>query len=55
MVYRNFETCNLQEKHIVWDKKGPGPYYSPYDLVSLEQRKGWQKKGEDSGELHGEL
>ncbi|KAF8060132.1 hypothetical protein FPV67DRAFT_1423798 [Lyophyllum atratum] len=39
---RCFELLSLTVGDITFDCKGPGPYYTPYDKVRLDNRKGWQ-------------
>ncbi|KAG0700237.1 hypothetical protein DFH29DRAFT_876759 [Suillus ampliporus] len=51
--HRNFELTKIRRKDIVWNCQGHPPYNIPYDLVSLLNRKGWQRKGETDGALDG--
>ncbi|KAJ7795219.1 hypothetical protein B0H14DRAFT_2532529 [Mycena olivaceomarginata] len=48
---RNFELCQLQERDLTPDAKGPAPYYLPVLGVFLDNRKGWQKKQGYDGPL----
>ncbi|KAG0703097.1 hypothetical protein DFH29DRAFT_998725 [Suillus ampliporus] len=50
---RNFELMKIRRKDIVWNCQGRPPYDIPYDLVSLLNCKGWQRKGETDGALDG--
>jgi hypothetical protein len=50
---RNFELAKLRHQDIEWDCRGRTPYNIPYFLVSLKNRKGWQRKGEHDGALSG--
>ncbi|KAG1767827.1 hypothetical protein EDD22DRAFT_874534 [Suillus occidentalis] len=50
---RNFELTKIKRKDIIWDCQGRPPYGIPFDLVSLVNRKGWQRKGEVDGALEG--
>ncbi|KAG1888558.1 hypothetical protein F4604DRAFT_2023940 [Suillus subluteus] len=50
---RNFELTKIRRKDVVWNCQGLPPYNIPYDLVSLLNRKGWQRKGETDGALEG--
>jgi hypothetical protein len=43
----------IKQKDIVWNCQGRPPYGIPFDLVSLVNRKGWQRKGEIDGALKG--
>ncbi|KAG2344994.1 hypothetical protein BDR05DRAFT_998604 [Suillus weaverae] len=49
----NFELMKIRRKDVVWNCQGLPPYNIPYDLVSLLNRKGWQRKGETDGALEG--
>ncbi|KAJ7028164.1 hypothetical protein C8F04DRAFT_1044291 [Mycena alexandri] len=48
---RNFELCQLQERDLKPNAKGPAPYYLPVLKVHLENRKGWQNKQGYDGPL----
>jgi hypothetical protein len=48
---RNFELCQLQERDLTPDAKGPAPYYLPVLGVFLDNRKGWQNKQGYDGPL----
>ena len=48
---RNFELTRLKRKHITFDCHGKAPYHAPYFTVLLENRKGWQKKMSQEGNL----
>ncbi|KAG0692192.1 hypothetical protein DFH29DRAFT_818041 [Suillus ampliporus] len=50
---RNFELTKIKRKDIIWNCQGHLPYSIPFDLVSLMNRKGWQRKGEIDGALEG--
>ncbi|KAG1783677.1 hypothetical protein EV702DRAFT_1190702 [Suillus placidus] len=50
---RNFELTKIRCKDVVWNCQGLPPYNIPYDLVSLLNRKDWQRKGETNGALEG--
>ncbi|KAG1838264.1 hypothetical protein F4604DRAFT_1600650 [Suillus subluteus] len=51
--HRNLELTKIRRKDVVWNCQGLPPYNIPYDLVSLLNRKGWQRKGETDGALEG--
>lgn len=53
IYHRNFELTKIKRKDIIWDCQGRPPYAIPFDLVSLVNRKGWQRKGEIDGALEG--
>ncbi|KAJ7473394.1 hypothetical protein FB451DRAFT_1468164 [Mycena latifolia] len=48
---RNFELCQLQERDLTPDCKGPAPYYLPFLGIFLDNRKGWQQKQGYDGPL----
>ncbi|KAJ7604103.1 hypothetical protein DFH06DRAFT_1255244 [Mycena polygramma] len=48
---RNFELCQLQERDLTPDARGPAPYYLPVLSVFLDNRKGWQSKQGFDGPL----
>ncbi|KAG2744252.1 hypothetical protein P692DRAFT_20820987 [Suillus brevipes Sb2] len=48
-----FELTKIKWKDIVWNCQGHPPYGIPFNLVSLINRKGWQRKGEIDGALEG--
>ncbi|KAG1778323.1 hypothetical protein EV702DRAFT_1044634 [Suillus placidus] len=50
---RNFELTKIKRKDVVWNCQGRPPYGIPFDLVSLVNCKGWQRKGEIDGALKG--
>ncbi|KAG1805102.1 uncharacterized protein HD556DRAFT_1437265 [Suillus plorans] len=50
---RNFELTKIRRRDIVWNCQGRPPYGIPFDLISLLNRKGWQRKGETDGALEG--
>ncbi|KAG1865934.1 hypothetical protein DFJ58DRAFT_863766 [Suillus subalutaceus] len=52
---QNFELTKIRCKDVVWNCQGLPPYNIPYDLVSLLNRKGWQRKGETDGALEERL
>ncbi|KAG1775242.1 hypothetical protein EV702DRAFT_973569, partial [Suillus placidus] len=52
-VCQNFELMKIRCKDVVWHCQGLPPYNIPYDLVSLLNCKGWQRKGETDGALEG--
>ncbi|KAJ7611843.1 hypothetical protein FB45DRAFT_843944 [Roridomyces roridus] len=41
---RNFELCQLQERDLTLDQRGPAPHCLPYIGIFLDNRKGWQSK-----------
>ncbi|KAG1727584.1 uncharacterized protein EDB91DRAFT_1253846 [Suillus paluster] len=51
--HRNVKLTKIRRKDIVWNCQGRPPYDIPYDLVSLLNHKGWQRKGETDGALDG--
>ncbi|KAG2106775.1 uncharacterized protein F5147DRAFT_578467 [Suillus discolor] len=53
IYHRNFELIKIKQKDIVWNCQGRPPYGIPFDLVSLINHKGWQRKGEIDGALEG--
>ncbi|KAG1828047.1 hypothetical protein DFJ58DRAFT_849262, partial [Suillus subalutaceus] len=52
---RNFELTKIRRKDVVWNCQGLPPYNIPYNLVSLLNRKGWQRKGKTDGALEERL
>lgn len=53
MYHRNFELTKIKWKDIIWNCQGHLPYGIPFDLVSLINHKGWQRKEEIDGALKG--